>query len=344
MVNRSIERRPKSITLSDVAKTAAVSTSTVSNVINHARYIRAETRERVEKAIKDLGYRPNKFAQIPLQSRTKTIGMIVPDNANPFFSELIRGVEDILANASYFVSFGNSENNSTKEQYYLHGFIERQVDGLIIAIASQTENKELIALSDEMPIVLVDRLIPGWTGDCVVQDNEMGMQLAVNHLVSLGHKMIAFINGDSSLSTAKERRAGFEASVQSFGLSPTSISEGIFSVDSGYMQTVSLLHNSQRPTAICAANDLLAIGAMRALFEADIKIPDDISVVGYDDINFASFIHPSLTTISQPVRSIGMESAQLILKRLSNPHGISQRINMTPKIIIRHSSTKPRGT
>ena len=341
-----MEKRPKNqdskpVTMRDLASYASVSTSTVSNVLNNARYVNPMTREKVEEAIKELGYRPNKLAQALVQKYTNTIGVIIPDNANPFFSELVRGVEEILANAGYFVFFGNSDNDTIKERNYLHGYIERHVDGLIIAIASETDFKDLFAINTKLPIVIVDRAIRNWTGDCVVPDNETGMQLAVGHLVSLGHKSIALINGDTSLSTAKERRNGFESSMQSYGLSPTSMSEGVFSVDSGYLQTVALLHNSQRPTAICAANDLLAIGAMRAIFEADLRIPEDVSIVGYDDIPFASFIHPSLTTISQSARSIGTESAQLLLKRLRNSHENPIRIIMDPKIIIRHSTTRP---
>jgi LacI family transcriptional regulator len=341
MDKHSKNQGSRPVTMQDLARYAAVSTSTVSNVLNNARYVRPSTREHVEKAMKELGYHPNKLAQAMVQKYTRTIGVIIPDNANPFFSELVRGVEEILSNSGYFVFFGNSENDPNKERYYLQGYLERHVDGLLIAIASETDYKDLFDLSANLPIVLVDRAIRDWTGDCVVPDNETGMQLAVGHLVSLGHQSIALINGDTRLSTAKERRKGFEASIQSFGLSPASISEGVFSVDSGYIQTVSLLHNTQRPTAICAANDLLAIGAMRAIFEADLRIPEDISIVGYDDIPFASFIHPSLTTISQSARSIGTESAQLLLKRLRNPQETPQRIIMNPKIIIRHSTSKP---
>lgn len=332
-------------TIRDVAKLAGVSTSTVSNVLNKARYIRPETYKRVENAMKELDYRTNRVAQALIQQSTKTIGAIIPDIANPFFSELVRGVEDVLVNANYFVFIGNSDNNNTKERYYLQGFLERQVDGLILAIASGTQNEDILGINIGIPIVLVDRTIPDWPGDCVIQDNETGMRLAVNHLVSLGHKRIALINGDTHLSTADQRRKGFEAGLIDFNLSPVSISEGLFSVDSGYMQTVSLLHSLHQPaTAICAGNDLLAIGAMRAIFEANLKIPDDISVIGYDDIPYANSINPGLTTISQPARSIGVEAVRLLLRRLDNPNENPQQTILSPKLIIRHSTANPRGT
>lgn len=343
MDKHSKNRESKSVTIRDVARAAAVSTSTVSNVLNQARYVRPETRELVETTMKKLGYRPNNLARAMVQRDTHTIGVIIPDNANPFFSELARGVEDVLADAGYFVFFGNSDNDPIKERYYLRGFAERQVDGLIIAIASDGENEELLTLSAHLPIILMDRMLKSWTGDWVMHDNETGMQLAVNHLVSLGHKAIAFIDGDPCLSTAQERRKGFEASMQSLDLTPASMTDGVFSVDSGYVQTVSLLRISPRPTAIVAANDLLAIGAMRAIVEAGLRVPEDVSVVGYDDIAFASFIYPGLTTISQSGRSIGVEAARLLLRRLKDPQEIPQRTLMKPKIAIRHSTAKPGG-
>ncbi len=331
-------------TVQDVARLAGVSVGTVSHVLSNTRYVSPETRERVEWAIAQLGFRPNRVAQALISQRTKTVGMILPDVANPFFSELLRGVEDVLGAADYAVVFGNSDNDSVKERRYISTFRERRVDGMIAVIAADTDAEEMCALGEEVPMVILDRLIPGWTGDSVVGDNRAGMALVVEHLLSLGHRRIALVNGDPRLSSARERGEAFKAAMLSRGVQPVAITEGLFTLQSGYEQTARLLSMHPRPTAICTGNDLLALGALSAIMDAGLKVPQDLSLVGYDDIAYARLAYPPLTTVRQPARDMGATAARLILDRLTGVHGVDRRpVQMVLKteLVVRQSTAPP---
>ncbi|HEV8485473.1 MAG TPA: LacI family DNA-binding transcriptional regulator, partial [Blastocatellia bacterium] len=191
--------------MADVAKLAGVSLGTVSHVLSNRTPVRQETRERVETAMAQLGYRPNRVAQALRRQRTHVVGMIVPDVANPFFSELLLGVESRLEPAGYAVVFGNSRESGSTQQRYVDRFLERQVDGLIVAMAGDTDPFDLQSLERRTPTVLVDRTVAGWSGDQVVGDDKRGMELAVQHLRQAGHTKVALINGDKVLSTARRR-------------------------------------------------------------------------------------------------------------------------------------------
>ncbi len=330
-------------TIKDVARLAGVSVGTVSNVLNRPRRVSPQTRAKVEWAIAQLGFRPNKVARALISQRTNTVGMIVPDAANPFFAELLRGVEDVLGERDYAVIFGNSDNSASKERRYITALRERRVDGMIAVTATDADAEEIRALGEEIPMVIVDRQISGWEGDCVLSDNRLGMTLAVDHLVSLGHRRIALIDGDLRLFTARERYAGFLDGLARHGLEPAVVSFGSFTFDSGYSQMAALLRGDPLPTAVCAANDLLALGAIAAILDAGLRVPQQISIVGYDDIIFARVSSPGLTTVRQNARAMGAEAARLMLERLEGRRSGPKRVILEPELVVRQSTASPGG-
>jgi LacI family transcriptional regulator len=330
-------------TIKDVARLAGVSVGTVSNVLNRPRRVSPQTRARVEWAIEQLGFRPNKVARALISQRTSTVGMIVPDAANPFFAELLRAVEDVLGEKDYAVIFGNSDNNASKERRYLRALRERRVDGMIAVTATDADADEICSLGEEVPLVIVDRLIAGWEGDCVLGDNRLGMKMAVGHLIALGHRSIALINGDLRLSTARERYRGFLESLAEHSLEPAAVSFGAFTFESGYSQMSAMLQQGTLPSAVCAANDLLALGAIAASVDAGLSVPGQVSIVGYDDIIFARLSSPGLTTVRQNARAMGAEAAHLILERLEGSRSEPRQVVLEPELVVRHSTAPPGG-
>lgn len=328
-------------TIRDVADAAGVSVGTVSHVVSGARHVRPATRDRVNAAIAELGFRPNRIARSLTRSRTSTIGMVIPDVANPFFAELIRGASDALEASNYVVVFGNSDNLATKERRYLVEFLERRVDGMIIAPATNADAVQIRDLGEQLPVVLVDRVTPGWVGDLVVGDDQAGMALVVDHLIGQGHERIALINGEQELSTARERRRGFELALGARDLTAGAVSAGSFSIKSGREQAMAMLSTEARPTAICAANDLLALGGLQAAHELGLSVPNQVSVTGYDDIAYAQLAFPRLTSVSQPAHAIGAAAARLLIERLRDPGGARQEVVIRPSLVLRDSTAPP---
>ncbi len=329
-------------TMQDVARSAGVSIGTVSNVLSKARYVRPQTRAQVERAIDELGFRPNRLARALVYRRTNAIGLVLPDIANPFFSELARGAEDVFGDHDYVTLLGNSDNDPVKEQRYLGSFDDRRVDGIIVVIASAGDAAAVRELAERIPTVAVDRTAKGWQGDTVVGDNRWGMSLAVRHLVTLGHHRIGFVNGDSRLSTASERRHGFLRALGEAGLEPAGYSEGAFTFASGLEQGAAMLREHERPTAICAANDLLALGILAAAGELGLRVPQDVSILGYDDIAYARVASPGITTVRQPAREMGAGAARLLLGRLADEQRPAQHLVLRP-VLVERESTAPLG-
>ena len=328
-------------TMADVAREAGVSTGTVSNVLSGARRVAPGTLRKVERAIRELDYRPNFAARSLMRRQTMTVGMIVPDIVNPVFAGLLSGAEDALSQAGYAVLFGSSQNRIEKERRYLETFRDRQVDGMIIDIASDTDDAELATLRAGAPIVLVDHATPAWSGDSVRSDDEHGMALAVDHLVGLGHRRIALVNGEAIVTGAVRRQFGFESRLAHHGLEPAWISSGTFTMSSGHEQAGALLASDAQATAVCAGNDVLALGALSAFLEAGIDVPGSISVVGYDDIEFDLAVMPKLSTVTQPMRAMGMAAARLLLQRFEEPEGPSQAVKLQGRLVVRESTGPP---
>ena len=313
---------------------------TVSNVVSGRRAVRPETRERVERAIADLGFRPNTVARALIRRRTQTVGMVIPDVTNPFFSDLIWEVERALTDADYAVVFGNSANDPARERRYLEAFLGRRVDALVVVVTAGADLDFVRGLAAEVPTVFVDRLVPPDV-ECVVGDNAAGMALVVDHLVALGHRRLALVNGDEGLETARAREAGVVSALARHGLALAARSSGEFTLESGDAQARALLEGAERPPAVIAGNDLLAMGVLAAASRSGLACPADVSVAGYDDIAYAAFTSPPLTTVRQPARAMGEEAVRLLLARLEGDESPPRRVVVEPGLRVRGSTGPP---
>lgn len=324
----------------DVAEKAGVSVSTVSHVVNETRFVSAETRGRVLSAMDDLNYQPNKLASSLRRKdkRTQTLGLLVPDSLNPFFTEALRGVEDACFKASYNVFLCNSENQPEKELEYLEDLIGKQIDGIIL-ISTGTQDSIALLNQNNITPVLVDRELGHNTCDSVMLENELGGQIATQYLINLGHQRIGCITGPSFLTPSAKRVLGYRKSLRDAGISidEAMIVQGDFRPQSGFSGMNTLLALPDPPTAVFACNDMMAIGAMHAIHEAHLQIPKDISIIGFDDIMFASYTMPPLTTVAQPSYEMGLIAAKILINRLSDTRSQSRQEILLPRLVIRKS-------
>jgi len=324
----------------EVAEQAGVSVTTVSHVINNSRPVNPETKARVEQAMQVLGYQPNVLARSLRRGKSHTIGVILPDNANPYFAEVVRGIEDTSFSLGYSVMLCNSDNDLEKEHLYTNVLIEKQVDGIIFVAAGLSEENINHVQKRGVPSVLVDRQVPGVEIDSVFADNQAGGFLAVNHLVGLGHTAIACITGPRGVRSSSERIGGYRQALEAAGNHPDPawVVEGDFQVQSGYAGAEQLLKLKNTPSAIFACNDLMAIGAYRYAQEKQLRIPQDISIIGFDDIRLAEFANPPLTTIRQSKAKMGAQAAELLLGRIANGNQ-SFRQEIIPVQLVERAST-----
>ncbi len=329
-------------TLRDVARRAGVSIATVSYVLNGTRPVSPEVEARVWEAVATLRYRPNRLARGLRRKRTHVLGLIVPDSANPFFAEIARGLEDLSFAHDYSVILCNSDGDPVKEQRYLGVLIEQQVDGIALVSACATPVHLAVLRERGIPFVVVDRDLPGLEADCVLADNFQGGYLATRHLLERGHQRIACIAGPSDLTPSADRARGYWKAMEEAGIEPLKIwiRRGDFRAESGYHVARDFLSlpPAIRPTAIFACNDLMAIGAMRAIGEAGLSIPHDIALVGFDDIVLASYVIPPLTTVAQPTYEMGRLAGELLLRRIQTRSGPSARYLLPVRLIVRHST------
>ncbi|KFX30405.1 LacI family DNA-binding transcriptional regulator [Ralstonia solanacearum] len=338
-------------TIKDVAALAGVSFTTVSHVINNTRPVNAETRKRVEEAIRATRYVPSAVARSLKHRTTRTIGVLVPTATNPYFAELARGIEDVCAAAGYSVILCNSDDDPRKQRDYLRVLMEKRVDGLIVSSAGP-DTALIDALSESaLPVVMVDRPTEGILADQVQIDHEEGAYLATRHLVELGHRRIACISGPSTLSVTAGRLAGFHRALREAGVPEQSarVSEGDFTSPGGYRAARELLTTGERPTAIFASNDLMGIGALRAAAELGITVPRELSIIGFDDIELSRYVYPALSTVGQSIRQLGETTASTLLEHLTDNaarhhHPVPEeprRIVLPPRLSLRESTAEP---
>jgi LacI family transcriptional regulator len=325
----------------DVAERAGVSVTSVSHYINKTRPISDSLQGRIEQAMAELNFKPNAVARSLRIKQTKSVGVIVPDSANPFFANVTRSIERELFTYHYNVILGNSDGNVDKALRYLKVMTERQVDGLIfidVGASSSILNDLLRVLS--IPLVLVDRVVPGVEVDYVTVTNIRGGFDATNHLLALGHRRIACLSGPRDLPTSSDRLTGYVRALNEAGISPEEhlVYAGDFQIEEGYIGGIHLLGQSPRPTAIFAANDLMAVGVMRAAADFGLSIPADLSVVGFDDIPLARFTNPALTTITQPITQLGVITASFMLRRIQDGSLPPERKVLETDLIIRHTT------
>lgn len=326
-------------TIKDVAAIAGISYTTVSHVLNRTRPVSDEVRKKVEAAIAQLDYVPSAVARSLKAKSTATIGLLIPNGINPYFAELARGIEDYCERNGFCVILCNSDDNLDKQRNYLRVLLEKRVDGLIVSSVGGGDS----LASVRTPMVIVDRDLENITADLVRIDHELGAYLATSHLLDLGHRHIACISGPAETSVARMRLAGYLRAMQEAGIDvPDSwIVESDFTGPSGYKAAGSLLEND-RPTAIFAANDMVGIGVLRAAAERNVRVPADLSVIGFDDIQMSQYVFPALTTVGQSILQLGERAAEVLLKRISTRGDSAvQRLIVAPSIVLRESTAPP---
>lgn len=326
--------------IKDVAQRAGVSVTTVSHALNGTRFVSDDARLRVQSAVRELAYVPSAVARSLKQNSTRTLGMIIPDNSNPYFAEIIRGVEHCCFTAGYNLILCNSDSELARQSANLRVLAEKRIDGLIFVAAGKDPElgERLEAL--HLPLVLVDREVPGLACDLVEVDHAAGSELATRHLLELGHPFVACISGPANLSPSTQRRAGWKRALAAAGLSRREgdVVRGDFTSAGGYQAMKTLLARSVRPSAVFVCNDLMAIGALCAAHEAGLQLPGDLSIVGFDDIALAAYTYPPLTTVAQPKQAIGTAAATMLLERINGPRGESRRRILQPELRVRQST------
>ena len=338
-------------TISDVARRAGVSAMTVSRVINTSGYVSAPTRRRVERAIEELGYVPNVLARQLRSKRTKTIALVLSDITNPFFTTIARGVEDVAAPRGFAVMFCNTDESAVEEAQYLQVLIERQVDGVLLVPTRRHGTSLRTLRAHGVPAVVLDRRVADPKVDSVRCDSEAGAYELARHLIALGHCRIAVLTGRRTISTSLDRVAGVRRALKERGLAldPDLVRFGGYNFGSlnqsdGYDMAQAVLTSvSPPPTAIFAANNFIAFGVIRALVEAGLNVPGDMSVVAFDDLPAEWAIDPFLTVAAQPAYEIGRRAAELLLERIAGDLDAAGKAVVLPsKLIIRNSSAAPR--
>lgn len=327
-------------TITDVAREAGVSKSLVSLVMRQAPHVSDARREAVLKAAAALGYRPNAMAQGLVRRRTRMLGVMVSDLHNLFFADVVTGIQEQAARSGYRVLINTGNRVPTQEDQAIEALLELRTDGLVLA-GPLAESRLVVKASGEVPVVLVGRPAEASSLDSVTNDDHAGGVLAVEHCAGLGHKRIAHIDGGQGAG-ALARRRGYEDAMRRLRLTRhMSVIAGSYTEEGGHRGALTLLQESPRPTAIFAANDLAAIGVLNAIEERGLRVPDDISLVGYDNTALAALRHISLTTIHQPRLEMGQLAVATLLERLEEGRKRARRATLTPTLIVRGTTAPP---
>ena len=330
-----------SVSLRDVAKAAQVSVGTVSNVLNRPEVVAPMTLARVQEIIKDLGFVPNGFARHLRSGHSRTLGLIVPDVANPFFTEVARGVEDAASKRDYAVFLCNSDESSAKEDRYVKVLIQQQVRGVLITPADVKADRLDLMRERGIAVTLLDRELKGRKQCSVSVDDVHGGQIAIEHLTGLGHTYIAWVSGPESIPQVADRGAGVAKAATVANATIETIRVPFMNAAKGEEAAKKIIELDKMPTAIFCANDLLALGVMRVLLENKIRIPEQVSILGYDDIAFAPSAAVPLSSIAQPSYQMGVTAADLLLNECedggSHEH---QQIRFQPQLVERASTGK----
>lgn len=332
-------------TIQDVAQRAGVSIATVSRVLNGTTHVNEEVSARVRVAVKELQYQPSRAAQALRAKRSKIIGLLISDIQNPFFTALIRGVEDVAQRNGYSLILCNSDENIHKEQQYIEVLCAERVAGAIIVPASEKPSKLQLFREHSIPIVAVDRRVKDLTTDAVLTDNVHGAYEAVTHLITNGYRRIGVITGPISTTTGYERLEGYRKALKQAGIvyDPSLERVDDFKDKGGRLCAHALLDLEQPIDALFVANNLMTLGALEAIHERNLRIPDDIALVGFDEMPWAALSTISLTTVTQPVYELGSTAALRLFQRLqSSTEFTKQEIVLMPTLRVR-DSTRPRA-
>jgi LacI family transcriptional regulator len=330
------------VTMRQVAEKAGVSAMTVSRVINESPRVSEEARTRVEAAIAELGYVPNRLASGLIRRKTGAIGLIVPDVANPFFTLVVRGAEEVAWRAGYHVILCNTQGNIERERGYLEDMLAFQVEGLLIVPAGDRSRPSLRVLKKNgVPFVLIDRSIEGHEGDLVQGDSVAGARRLIEHLISLGHRHIGMVTETNEVSTARDRVQGYREALAGAGIQfrPELVVEAsAIDVAAAHDATVKLLDLLDPPTAIFSVNNIAVVGVAEAARERGLEIPRDLALVCFDDIEHASRFLPFLTVMAQPAETFGTIATQLLLDRIAGHVSDRRRVVvLPPDFVVRES-------
>ncbi len=331
-------------TIHDVARLAGVSIATVSAVINKKGTVSPGLTQRVQKALEALDYQPHRLARSLKVQRTHTIGMVIPDLTNLFFAEVVRGVEDEARGQGYSIILCDSNEDPALELANLNTLHAWRVDGVLLAPCNVQAGFDS-TMRRRFPIVFVDRIVPGFAGPAVITDNFRGAYEAARHLISLGHTRIATIVGRLEFSNAIDRLEGFRKALQEAGLPlhQEYLQQGDFRLESGYRCGKQLLGLDRKPTAIFSCSNSMTLGLMGAINEMGLRCPEDVSILGFDDFDWAANFSPRLTTVAQPTYEIGKQAIQMLLLEMRESGGIvpdskERIIVLNPELRIRNST------
>ncbi len=328
--------------IKDVAKLAGVSISTVSRVINNSATVVQHKRDAVLRAMSELQYKPNSFAKALVSNKSNTIGLVVGDLADPFFGLLMKGVEKVSNQYSKQLLISSGHHDEEQERQAINSLIDRRCDALIIHSKALTDFQLMELLRSQTAAVLINRTIPGLEHQSIYLDNRLAGQQAVTHLLNQGHQRIAMVTRDFEIEDELERRQGYQDALASHGIIPDQnlISAAAANEEGGYLAAQALLQRKTDFTAIFAYNDAMAAGCLSALREHKIQVPNDISVIGFDDVLLARFLHPQLTTIRYPIEAMGTAAAQLALILSGEESKSPEQQLFTPQLIQRESVRK----
>ena len=329
-------------TIYDVARLAGVSTATVSRALNGTGQIAASTRATIEAAVEQLGYRPNTIARSLVTKTTQTIALLLPDITNPFYAALVNGIQQTALSHGHTMLLCTTESDAGREEHYLRVLRAKQVDGALVDGLVLPPDRIARFVEDGFPIVCLDRDIDSRSIPLVQVDNRLGGRIATEHLIDLGHTRIGHVTGAGELGISDERLAGYRDALSGAGL-PVDfqlVEEGRFTDDGGHDAARRLLEREPGVTAIFAANDLSALGVLNAVAEAGKRVPDDVSVVGFDDLHLSAYTAPPLTTIRQPAVEIATLATEILIGLTKGREVEEMRHLLEPELVIRASTRR----
>ncbi|MGF1684790.1 HTH-type transcriptional repressor PurR [Photobacterium minamisatsumaniensis] len=327
-------------TIKDVARMAGVSTTTVSHVINKTRFVAEATQKKVLSAVDELNYAPSAVARSLKCNTTRTIGMLVTKSTNPFFAEVVHGVEEYCYGAGYTLILCNTEGNLEKQRDYLRMLAEKRVDGLLVMCSDLDENLlGLLERQKDLPMVVMDWGPESPHTDKIQDNAELGGYVATKFFIEHGHQAIGCLTGHSDKAACRERLKGFKKAMSEADLEvhPDWVLEGDFECESAVEAAEKFIAMDKRPTAIFCFNDIMAMGMISTFSQAGIRVPEDISIIGYDNIDLAPYFSPPLTTIHQPKRRLGKTAIEILLERVKDKDHEHRIFEMIPELVIRKS-------
>lgn len=327
--------------LKNVAKLAGVSVATVSRVLNGDEVVKEKTKTKVLDAIKKLNYKPNRVAQRLRTTRktSKLVGLLIPDIQNPFYVDVIRGIEEYAYANNAAVIIGNFSQDEKKEKLYLDILKSESVDGFVVAPSNEKDQYVKQLIQDGFPIVCIDRGLKDVDVDLVKVDNQQGVFKAIEHLIKLGHKRIGFVVGNPSIPTSQERLDGYHQAMKQYGIEidPTLLLGEKSDYESGTRLTARLLDLENPPTAIFTGNNLLTLGALEVINQRGQRIPEDVAIIGFDDVYWANSLNPPLTAVRQPGFEIGKKAMELLMQRIQSPDAATLDVIFKTELMVRKS-------